>query len=344
MLTTALGVVLATGLAAPKPLSPDWCRTPQHATSPGAAAGGGCPIEGDCDIPAVRDAHAPDGAMPFRTLRVHVVVFREDDGSNPAATGQQVIDQMNRLNDDYAPSRFRFVYTWEYVDDTFFRYGGDDTLMKATYAVDPEITVNVFVTDQGGGYAVPPWFTTALTAQAGIVIGDAYFEGDTSVLSHEMGHVIGLWHTHHGVTEVDPCTACYEQADGLNGDETGDFCGDTPPTPVDWDCDYPAESDICTGLRWAPTLPESFMSYGLPCWSLFTVQQQSRMNCWFEAVLTPLLVTCPGDGNGDGEIGIEDFLGLLAAWNTADPDYDIVVNGNVGIEDFLALLAAWGAC
>ncbi|MEE8061496.1 MAG: hypothetical protein V3T16_06680 [Gemmatimonadales bacterium] len=42
---------------------------------------------------------------------------------------------------------------------------------------------------------------------------------------------------------------------------------------------------------------------------------------------------CPWDLDGDGEVGITDFLGFLADW---DNPY--------GINDFLALLANWGPC
>jgi hypothetical protein len=56
---------------------------------------------------------------------------------------------------------------------------------------------------------------------------------------------------------------------------------------------------------------------------------------------------CPGDSNGNGMIDIVDFLGLLGAWGTSDPMFDIAPEGGdgvVGIEDLLALLAAWGPC
>ena len=42
---------------------------------------------------------------------------------------------------------------------------------------------------------------------------------------------------------------------------------------------------------------------------------------------------CPWDLNGDGEVGINDFLDLLGNWD--DP---------YGIKDFLDLLGAWGSC
>ena len=54
--------------------------------------------------------------------------------------------------------------------------------------------------------------------------------------------------------------------------------------------------------------------------------------------------TCPWDCQAvpDGSVGVNDFLALLAQWNTVDTcDFD---GGGVGVNDFLALLANWGAC
>jgi len=55
--------------------------------------------------------------------------------------------------------------------------------------------------------------------------------------------------------------------------------------------------------------------------------------------------TCPWDLDGDGDVGITDFLDLLARWGTdpaGPPDFD--GDGTVGITDFLELLGNWGAC
>ena len=49
--------------------------------------------------------------------------------------------------------------------------------------------------------------------------------------------------------------------------------------------------------------------------------------------------------DGDGVIGILDFLSLLGAWGTdpgGPPDFD--GDGDVGVTDMLALLAGWGPC
>ena len=73
----------------------------------------------------------------------------------------------------------------------------------------------------------------------------------------------------------------------------------------------------------------------------------------FEAVLLDgregaFLVTfldapCPWDcADDDGNVGVVDFLALLAQWGTQGAcDFD---GGGVGITDFLALLANWGDC
>jgi hypothetical protein len=57
------------------------------------------------------------------------------------------------------------------------------------------------------------------------------------------------------------------------------------------------------------------------------------------------LAPCAADLDGDGTVGITDFLDLLAAWgpNPGHPaDFD--GDGMVGINDFLELLANWGPC
>ncbi len=52
-----------------------------------------------------------------------------------------------------------------------------------------------------------------------------------------------------------------------------------------------------------------------------------------------------GDIDGDGAVGINDFLGLLAAWGPCPKDCclaDLDIDGDVGILDFLLLLGNWG--
>ncbi len=54
---------------------------------------------------------------------------------------------------------------------------------------------------------------------------------------------------------------------------------------------------------------------------------------------------CPADFDGSGDVGINDFLDLLAAWGP-NPGHPADLDGDdvVGISDFLQLLASWGPC
>jgi hypothetical protein len=326
----------------------DWCRTLEAWQSKVGVVPEAvhliCSTQGECDLPSVRDAFI--GGEQVVTFRVHLVVFRDDEGADPAATEEELTAQMARLNDDFAPSGFAFASTWEYVDDTEFRYSGDAYRMKALYARDPEHQCNVYVTGNAS-YGVFPWDPDALSAQGGIVVNENYFDGTSSVITHEMGHNLGLWHTHHGVTEIPECSACWEAADGHGGDVTGDFCADTPPTPRNDLCNDPGSFDNCGDVKWGPTLPQDYMSYGMECWSLFTEQQASRMRCWSAAMLPSWRITCPGDGNGDGIVNSVDMQDLLLAWGTSYSTFDIAPPGGdaiIDIRDLIALLSAWAPC
>jgi len=54
--------------------------------------------------------------------------------------------------------------------------------------------------------------------------------------------------------------------------------------------------------------------------------------------------TCPGDGNEDGMIDVNDLLTLLAAFGSSDPAWDLDDSGAVDVGDVLAIIAAWGPC
>ena len=52
------------------------------------------------------------------------------------------------------------------------------------------------------------------------------------VISHEMGHVLYLWHTHHGTfNEGGNDNPCPELVNGSNSATCGDYVTDTPADP-----------------------------------------------------------------------------------------------------------------
>jgi len=76
----------------------------------------------------------------------------------------------------------------------------------------------------------------------------------------------------------------------------------------------------------------SGLPHGFPCFS--------DCNDYVLEIVCGCTWDCGGDN--DGDVGIVDFLALLAQWGSPGScDFD---GGGVGIVDFLALLANWGPC
>jgi hypothetical protein len=297
----AFNNAFASGTPGTFPAEPDWmdnvdpgqwCTTQEHyiaglidqGVDPVAVI---CAEVGPCDNPDDRDASIPNEATPIKTYRLSIHVFCEDNGSNCTATQSDVDTAVAQLNADYAQWRIQFVYETEFINSTKYRNydAANIWFMKKTYSDSPASKLNVYVINAAGigSWGTFPWDTNALGKQGGIVMHQTMFVTTRPVFAHEVGHCLGLWHTHHGVSEVTACGDCYEAAgrSEADGNIAGDRCEDTNPTPTSGVCDNYPGSDTCSPFNpWGLTPYLNYMGYALTCADQFTPQQAGRMHCW----------------------------------------------------------------
>ncbi|MFQ5463559.1 MAG: M43 family zinc metalloprotease, partial [Phycisphaerae bacterium] len=253
---------------------------------------GGCGQLGVCDDPVVRDAFIPAPTTPENVYRLHIHVFCQDNGAACTSTVAEVNNQINTLNNNYAPWRISFEYDLSFHNDSVYWSwaSSEEAGMKSTYAVDPATKLNIYLVNVEGQFSFGtfPWDPDALTFMGGVVMNNGQWSSTATTIAHEIGHNLGLWHTHHGVSEVNQCSACWESPNAPDS-TVGDRCADTAPTPTNFNCGPPGGVDPCGGGSWGATDFHNYMSYS-NCRTEFTPQQAGRLHCWTNDVVSSWLL------------------------------------------------------
>lgn len=183
----------------------------------------------------------------------------------------------------------------------------DDCLVLLDIFADPDPEADDFV--QANSVPRAPGFSIVE------VIG----RGVGNVASHEMGHLLGNFHTDNGND-----TLCLMDQGGVNSPTHRRMVFEIGADGVAGTADDEASDFVADDLAG---------DFGI------TGAQQTE----FQTAIA-LRTACPPDLNSDGAVDGADQSILLAAWGSSDPASDLNGDGVVNGADLSILLAAWGAC
>lgn len=219
-------------------------------------------------------SHIEITTLPYNTdpkiVNVFLHVIRRNNGSQGLTTAE-INDNLALLRNDYIAQN---IYIREigrdFIDNTTFYIGMTHTNYNELINTNNhDNAIDVYFLAPNDDYSRSAGIPSSAMALGG------YYSG-TSVLSHEFGHCLGLYHTHSG-SGCDDYENCMENKNGSNCLDCGDLICDTPADPclrgnVNVDCEY------IGGNGYEPDV-ENIMSYAPPeCLSHLTYGQRDRLH------------------------------------------------------------------
>ncbi|MEO6315392.1 MAG: M43 family zinc metalloprotease [Chitinophagaceae bacterium] len=168
-------------------------------------------------------------------------------------------------------------------------YYSDDQQIKNINRWNPLCYINIWLVKSIPGSVVGYAYLPSAhgTGLDGIIEEAGYFGGSLSndvVITHEMGHYLGLYHTFEGACTNNDCTS------------DGDKVCDTPPdqSTAGISCSSSVNScttDVLSGFATDQNdLTQDYMDYGnFNCMKVFTQGQADRMNWYIQNVRKSLL-------------------------------------------------------
>ncbi len=213
-------------------------------------------------------------------LRIYVHVIRHTDGTGGQTVGD-VNDALSFLNSDFNIHGIFFEWDCEidYIDNDYTFANPNSSIFSVNNHYDG-IDIYMF-DDNAPGFGL----ANGVGSYSEFLVSGSYWNPPygslvkSHVISHEMGHVLFLWHTHHQFESG----GCEEFVDGSNCSVCGDYVCDTPSDPylgfnVDpITCDWLGSGVDSHGDPYDPD-EHIIMSYTSPdCMEYFTNGEGKRM-------------------------------------------------------------------
>lgn len=211
-------------------------------------------------------------------LYFHVIRLSNGTGGQTASSVNQAY---NILKNDYI--NYAIHLNWDgnidYINNSTYYNSPNSNIFNVNRHTDG-VDIYLFSNSSTAGGLANGVGTSAQLFVSGSYWNSPYGSLITSrVISHELGHVFGLWHTHHGTyPEGGNDNPCPELVNGSNSAYCGDYVTDTPADPhimfsVNASCGWLGSGTDANGQPYNPDT-RNIMSYTSPdCMSYFTVRQ-----------------------------------------------------------------------